>query len=105
LAFRSFAINTNPEREGEKGETASDPEDKPKDKEQLYGDPGEVKEEGYKETKIGEDGKATTQRHNTDHNAPKQHSNPHDHEITWDGDRPIYSKPINYRNGSVPEIK
>jgi hypothetical protein len=62
LAFRSFAINTNPEREGEKGETASDPEDKPKDKEQLYGDPGEVKEEGYKETKIGEDGKATTQR-------------------------------------------
>ena len=50
----------------------------------LYGKPGQVKRNGYKETTIGKDGRATRERHHTDHGYPKQHTNPHDHKIDWD---------------------
>ncbi len=39
------------------------------------------------QTHIGEDGYADMERHNTDHDRD-DHSNPHDHEITWAGNHP-----------------
>ena len=73
--------------------TASIPD---KDK-RLYGEPGTTNVEGYKETEIGEDGRATRERHNTDHGNPQKHSNPHDHEITWGNDgKPHFGPQINY---------
>ena len=71
----------------------------------LVGQPGEVIKDGYKETLIGPDGRAEKQRHNTDHNQPKQHTNPHDHDISWRPDNtPDFSKHINYPNGNVPTL-
>ena len=60
----------------------------------------------YRETKIGSDGKAAIERHYTDHNLPKFHSDPHDHKIEWNETTgaPIVGHPINYPNG-VPEFK
>ena len=79
--------------------------DQAKDKDQLVGKPGETKVKGYRETKIGSNGKATRQRHNTVHTNPTEHTNPHDHTITWDKKgNPQFSKPINYPNGSVPPL-
>lgn len=71
---------------------------KPKneDDNQLVGTPGETKTLGYKETKIGEDGKAYYQQHNTSHNNPNLHSNPHGHNINWGPNgNPIFGPPIN----------
>ena len=83
-----------------------------KNKERFYGKPGEVKKEGYSETLkgysetlIGKDGRATKERHHTDHENPKQHTNPHDHYIDWkDNGNPDFSKPINYWEGYIPKL-
>ncbi len=84
---------------------------KPED-ERLTGKPGEIKvsydKQGNKiETKIGEDGRASAERHHTSSPNPKFHSNPHDHRINWEEPHrgfPNFSKPINYW-GEVPEFK
>ena len=58
------------------------------------------------QTKIGADGRAEVERHNTDHGKPWAHTNPHDHKIEW-VDPPGYPNPqppINYPNGA-PEFK
>ena len=50
-------------------------------------------------------GRTVRIRHYTDHNQPNQHSNPHDHIISWDEkDDPVPSDLINYRDGEVPEF-
>ena len=69
----------------------------------LKGKPGEIKRNGKQETKIGHDGRAIKERHNTDHGNPKVHTNPHDHDITWDEEgNPVYSDPINYPDDAPP---
>ena len=74
----------------------------------LFGEPGQTKREGYKETRIGSDGRATMERHHTDHNNTKKHSNPHDHDITWVWNAkkrrftPKFGKPQNYPGGNPP---
>ncbi len=77
----------------------------------LLGEPGEIKETFTKNgekrwTKIGEEGRATKERHFSDHNRPLIHTNPHDHIIDWDENsgRPIFGKYINYPDGA-PEFK
>jgi hypothetical protein len=50
----------------------------------LYGKPGQIKRSGYKETHIGLDGRATKEIHYSDHGNPKNHTNPHEHNIRWD---------------------
>ncbi len=86
---------------------------KPKkdDDERFLGKPGEIKETFDKNgelrlTKIGDDGRATKERHFSDHKTPSKHTNPHDHKINWDPDRgnPLPQGPINYTDG-VPEFK
>ena len=65
------------------------------------------KKGGYeRDTKIGPDGRATKERHYTDHGFPNMHSNPHDHEINWDETTgaPKPGSPINYPDGA-PEFK
>lgn len=62
---------------------------------------------GYRvDTKIGENGKATIERHYTDHNQSYAHTNPHDHIILWDNENghPEPQGPINYPDGA-PEFK
>ncbi len=84
---------------------------KPED-ERFLGKPGEIKEtkittkkSSYTvKTKIGENGKAVIERHETDHGRQNSHSNPHDHQIDWSRGFPNPSKPINYPN-AVPEFK
>jgi hypothetical protein len=84
---------------------------KPED-ERLLGVPGEFKitykRDGTKiVTKIGQDGRATSERHYTSAPNPKLHSNPHDHEINWETPRfgmPNFSKPINYWD-DIPDFK
>ncbi|MCI1966287.1 MAG: hypothetical protein LKJ17_09200 [Oscillospiraceae bacterium] len=82
--------------------------------ERFLGEPGEIKTSYDKkgnriDTKIGEDGRATRERHYTDHNKPWAHTNPHDHNINWDSPKPgipNFEKPhINYPDGNVPEFK
>ena len=70
----------------------------------MHGEPGEVKESGNgkTQTKIDGDGKAVKERHNTDHGNPKYHTNPHDHDITWEDGKPNYGDPINYPDGAPP---
>ena len=59
----------------------------------LYGKPGQVIRNGYKEATIGKDGRAILERHHTNHGFPKHHTNPHDHEIQWSQNgNPIYVK-------------
>lgn len=81
--------------------------------ERLLGKPGEIittyNKKGYEvKTKIGDDGRATMERHFTDHNQPWAHTNPHDHIINWHDPRPgipTFVKPhINYPDGA-PEYK
>jgi RHS repeat-associated protein len=75
-----------------------------KDKDaRLKGKPGDINKEGDKETKIGPDGRATRERHHSDHGNPRRHTNPHDHDIDWteNGD-PSFGKPINYPDGVPP---
>lgn len=70
------------------------------DDQQLVGEPGETKTSGYKETKIGEDGRATEQIHNTDHNQPWAHENPHSHQISWgENGQPIFGPGLPTTNG------
>lgn len=91
----------------EGGEWKPNP-NKPQD-ERFKGKPGETKEttmpngDKYK-TKIGDDGKATKERHETDHNRPDKHSDPHDHDIDWSNGYPDLGPPINYPN-RAPEFK
>lgn len=86
---------------------------KPKneDSERLLGKPGEIKEsynsKGEKRwTKIGSDGRATKERHFSNHNRGDKHTNPHDHEIGWDENsgKPSFGSPINFFD-SIPEFK
>jgi len=78
---------------------------KPED-ERFKGNPGETKttdKNGYKiDTKIGDDGYATKERHYTDYPNPKYHTNPHDHDIYWDPNtgNPSLGPAINYPNGA-----
>jgi len=69
----------------------------------LKGKPGDISKDGYRETKIGDDGKASKERHHTDHGYPKKHTNPHDHDITWtDEGHPQFGPPQNYWDGKIP---
>ena len=80
-----------------------DGNEKKQDKDsRLKGAPGDINKEGYKETKIGDDGNATKERHNSDHGNPKKHTNPHDHKIKWIDGKPSFGPPINYPNGAPP---
>ena len=82
---------------------------KPQDQ-RFLDNPGEIKttyKNGYRiDTKIGEDGRALTERHYTDHKQPWAHTNPHDHPIRWDNpaEYPDPQPPINYPDGA-PEFK
>jgi len=81
--------------------------------ERFLGEPGDVnksrtggKRGGYdRETKIGDDGKASRERHHTDHDSPTKHSDPHDHDIDWSNGFPKPGSPINYPDGNTPEFK
>lgn len=58
--------------------------------------------------KIGDDGRAISERHYTSAPNPKYHSNPHDHVIDWHTPRegiPNFGPPINYWDGDAPEFK
>jgi len=67
----------------------------------LKGNPGDINEEGTSKTKIGSDGRAVKERHYSDHGNPSKHTNPHDHDITWDANgNPNFGSPINYPNGA-----
>lgn len=57
------------------------------------------------QTKIGPDGRAEMERHNTDHGKPWAHT-PHDHKIEWldPPGHPDPQSPINYPGGA-PEFK
>lgn len=78
----------------------------------FLGEPGQVisshapgKHGGYeRDTKIGDDGKATVERHYTDHDRPDLHTDPHDHIIDWSKGFPDPGPPINYPDGA-PEFK
>lgn len=54
--------------------------------------------------KYDSNGKATHERHNTDHGRPDKHSNPHDHTVDWDKGYPSLSPPNNYPNGDIPSF-
>lgn len=57
------------------------------------------------ENKYNNDGKAILERHYTEHSPNNIHSNPHDHEISWDNGHPNVGPPINYFDKNVPEFK
>lgn len=57
------------------------------------------------DVKYGDDGKAIAERHYTDHGKPHAHSNPHDHEITWENNHPNIHGPVNYHGSEVPVFK
>ena len=78
---------------------------KKKGNDRLYGEPDDINVDGYSETHIGSDGRADRERHHTNHGKPKEHTNPHDHEIKWDGDNPSFGRHINYPSGNVPIFK
>ncbi len=72
----------------------------------FYGNPGDINTQGNTDTLIGPDGSAQTERHNTTHGNPKIHSNPHDHDITWDENgKPNFSKPKSYWDNPAPPLK
>lgn len=85
---------------------------KPND-EKFLGKPNTTKEwikktkkDGYTIImKYGKDGRAEWERHLTDHDTPKYHSNPHDHHIDWSNGHPNPQSPINYWDGNIPEFK
>ncbi|WP_298033567.1 hypothetical protein [uncultured Dysosmobacter sp.] len=80
--------------------------------ERFLGEPGQTisshapgRHGGYdRDTKIGDDGRAASERHYTDHGRPDLHTDPHDHIIDWSTGHPIPGPPINYPNGA-PEFK
>lgn len=83
---------------------------KPED-ERFVGKPGEIKityaKDGSKiETHIGPNGLADKEQHHNGRPNPHTHSNPHDHEINFEGpiaNKPNFGPPINYWDG-VPEF-
>ena len=82
---------------------------KPEDS-RYIGKPGETKTTVIKngdvyKTKIGSNGKADIERHETNHGRADKHSNPHDHKIDWNNpdEHPVPGPPINYW-GEVPEF-
>mgnify|MGYP005829962719 FL=1 len=82
---------------------------KPKD-ERFVGKPGSInrtvdKYGNQRETKIGKDGLAISERHHTHHGNPAKHSIPHDHDITWENNHPNWGTPQNYWDGNIPEFK
>ena len=84
-----------------RGQWRPDP-NKPADQ-RYVGTPGEVKTTVMPngdvfQTKIGPNGRAIIERHNSVHNRPDKHTNPHDHEILWDtpDGHPQPQPPINY---------
>lgn len=87
---------------------------KPKDEnsERFKGPPDSIKENSIKTKKGGyntldkydSNGKATHERHNTDHGRPDKHSNPHDHMVDWDKGYPNLSPLNNYPNGEAPSF-
>ena len=99
-------VGDDPKEDTEGKDKPTNTEKKTGKDKRLYGEPGDVNIEGNKETRIGEDGRGDLERHNTDHGSPKKHSNPHDHDITWDAaGNPKFSAPKNYMNGNIPAIK
>ena len=78
-------------------------------RERFQGTPGQIirsRDSYERATRIGSDGRANRERHYSDHGNPRQHTNPHDHNIRWDASgNPQFSRPINYRNGNVPELE
>ena len=85
-------------------DTSSSEEDFDSNKDsRLNGKPGEIKKEGNKETHIGIDGRADKERHHTDHGNPKYHTNPHDHDISWnENGTPSFGNSHNYWDGNIP---
>lgn len=80
------------------------------DDERFIGNPGDINRTNDsngspRETKIGQDGRAAGERHYSNHGNSSKHSIPHDHKITWDGNRPNWGKAENYWDGNVPEFK
>lgn len=84
---------------------------KPED-ERFIGEPGEIKplraggkHGGYSRlTKISDDGRATAERHGTDHFSPGSHTDPYVHPIDWTDGVPHLGPQINYPGGA-PEFK
>ncbi len=82
------------------------------DDQRFIGEPGTVnittaqtKNGTYeRQTKIGEDGRAIRERHETDHGRSDKHTNPHDHNIDWSDGFPNPGPPINYP-GDSPAFK
>lgn len=75
----------------------------------LVGTPGSINNSYTKngelyQTHIGADGYADMERHNTDHGRD-DHSNPHDHEITWEGNHPNWGDHIDYPEGEAPDFE
>ena len=73
---------------------------KKEDDERFLGKPGEIKKTfdtngELRLTKIGDDGRATMERHFSDHRKPQKHTNPHDHKINWD---PYKGNPLPHRD-------
>ena len=97
------------------GGSASGGEWIPKDKnsERFLGDPNTVRTNTVK-TKKGSyevqdyydsTGKASAERHETDHGRSDKHSNPHDHTVDWSNGYPNLSPPNNYPTGDVPSFE
>lgn len=53
---------------------------------------------------IGSNGYTDMERHNTGHGRP-DHSNPHDHKITWDGNHLNRGEHTNYPESAVLEFE
>lgn len=88
---------------------------KTEDAKRFKGEPNTIKRTRDKngelrETVIGEEGKATVERHHSIHNRSDKHSNPHDQEVFWEGldQHPRLGPPINYgppfNDNPVPDI-
>lgn len=75
---------------------------KPEDS-RYIGEPGEIKTTVMK---IGSNGKAEKERHETNHGRGDKHTNPHDHIINWDSPdkHPVPGPLVNYYR-EVPEFK
>ena len=75
----------------------------------LVGEPGSINETYTKngelyQTHIGQDGYADMERHNTDHDRD-DHTNPHDHKISWEGNHPNWGGHIDYEQGQAPDFE
>lgn len=75
----------------------------------LVGVPGSINYSYTKngelyQTHIGAYGYADMERHNTTHDRD-DHTNPHDHKITWEGNHPNWGKHIDYSEGTAPDFE